>query len=151
MQTFASAPVRNYIGRYPLKDGELVLQDSLGERRDTPRPGPTSALGAPSDVLFTATGQWRGQPVQATGRGASVLGLRDENRTTEARGRGVYDDRIVVLWKDAQGHGPAHAAPVVADPDEPDPPNQAKGAGNTRLGITNDLHGGGPHWGEPPT
>ncbi|WP_427925770.1 XVIPCD domain-containing protein [Stenotrophomonas maltophilia] len=34
-----------------------------------------------------------------------VLGLRDENRTTEARGRGVYDDRIVVLWKDAQGHG----------------------------------------------
>ena len=34
-----------------------------------------------------------------------VLGLRDENRTTEARGRGVYDDRIVVLWKDAQGRG----------------------------------------------
>jgi len=34
-----------------------------------------------------------------------VLGLRDENRTTEARGRGVYDDRIVVLWKDAQGQG----------------------------------------------
>jgi hypothetical protein len=27
MQTFASAPVRNYIGRYPLKDGELVLQE----------------------------------------------------------------------------------------------------------------------------
>lgn len=32
-----------------------------------------------------------------------ILGLRDENRTTESRGRGVYDDRIVVLWKDAQG------------------------------------------------
>lgn len=32
-----------------------------------------------------------------------ILGLRDENRTTEARGRGVYDDRIVVLWKDAEG------------------------------------------------
>lgn len=27
MQTFPSAPVRNYIGRYPLKDGELVLQE----------------------------------------------------------------------------------------------------------------------------
>ncbi len=27
MQTFASAPVRNYIGRYPLKDGELVLRE----------------------------------------------------------------------------------------------------------------------------
>ena len=27
MQTFATAPVRNYIGRYPLKDGELVLKE----------------------------------------------------------------------------------------------------------------------------
>lgn len=26
LKTFSSAPIRNYIGRYPLKDGELVLQ-----------------------------------------------------------------------------------------------------------------------------
>ncbi len=52
--------------------------ETAGERSDAPRPGPTSALGAPSDVLFSATGQFRGQPLQAKGRGASVLGLRDE-------------------------------------------------------------------------
>jgi hypothetical protein len=32
-----------------------------------------------------------------------ILGLRNENQTTENRGRGVYDDRIVVLWRDADG------------------------------------------------
>lgn len=36
-----------------------------------------------------------------------IVGLRDETRTTEARGRGVYDDRIVVLWQDSQGRGHA--------------------------------------------
>lgn len=32
-----------------------------------------------------------------------ILGLRDEDRTTTARGRGEYDDRLVVLWRDAEG------------------------------------------------
>lgn len=32
-----------------------------------------------------------------------ILGLRNENRTTEQRGQGDYNDRIVVLWKDAEG------------------------------------------------
>lgn len=32
-----------------------------------------------------------------------ILGLRDENSTTAARGRGVYDDRVVVLWTDTNG------------------------------------------------
>ncbi len=32
-----------------------------------------------------------------------ILGLRDEDRTTQSRGQGVYNDRIVVLWTDAQG------------------------------------------------
>jgi uncharacterized protein involved in outer membrane biogenesis len=78
------------IGRLTLVEGRIGLDDprqqtrlrlaveTAGQRADAPRPGPTSALGAPSDVLFTATGQWRGQPLQASGRGGSVLGLRDE-------------------------------------------------------------------------
>jgi hypothetical protein len=37
------------------------------------------------------------------GRDRVILGLRNENQTTENRGRGVYDDRIVVLWRDADG------------------------------------------------
>lgn len=32
-----------------------------------------------------------------------ILGLRKEDRTTTERGRGEYNDRIVVLWKDADG------------------------------------------------
>ena len=36
-----------------------------------------------------------------------IVGLRNETRTTDARGRGVYDDRIVVLWQDSQGRGHA--------------------------------------------
>ena len=32
-----------------------------------------------------------------------VLGMRNENSTTDNRGRGDYDDRIVVVWKDADG------------------------------------------------
>ncbi|AWH15913.1 hypothetical protein C1922_00490 [Stenotrophomonas sp. ZAC14D2_NAIMI4_7] len=32
-----------------------------------------------------------------------ILGLRDESRTTDRRGQGDYNDRIVVLWKDAEG------------------------------------------------
>jgi hypothetical protein len=32
-----------------------------------------------------------------------ILGLRNENRTTEERGQGDYNDRIVVLWKDVEG------------------------------------------------
>lgn len=32
-----------------------------------------------------------------------ILGLRQDDRTTTARGRGDYNDRIVVLWKDAEG------------------------------------------------
>lgn len=32
-----------------------------------------------------------------------ILGMRNENRTTENRGRGVYDDRIAVIWRDADG------------------------------------------------
>ena len=78
------------IGRLTLAEGRIGFDDprrntslrltveTAGQRPDAPRPGPTSALGAPSDVLFTATGQWRGQPLQASGRGGSVLGLRDE-------------------------------------------------------------------------
>ncbi|MBD8697242.1 XVIPCD domain-containing protein [Stenotrophomonas sp. CFBP 13718] len=34
-----------------------------------------------------------------------ILGLRKETRTTVKRGRGDYDDRIVVLWRDAEGQG----------------------------------------------
>ena len=78
------------IGRLTLQQGRIGFDDAqsqthlrmavetAGQRPDAPRPGPTSALGAPSDVLFTATGTLRGQPLQASGRGASVLGLRDE-------------------------------------------------------------------------
>ncbi len=32
-----------------------------------------------------------------------ILGMRNENRTTDEHGQGAYDDRIVVLWKDADG------------------------------------------------
>ncbi|AWH31448.1 XVIPCD domain-containing protein [Stenotrophomonas sp. SAU14A_NAIMI4_8] len=32
-----------------------------------------------------------------------ILGLRKEDRTTTELGRGDYNDRIVVLWKDAEG------------------------------------------------
>lgn len=32
-----------------------------------------------------------------------ILGMRNENATTDHRGRGEYDDRIVVVWKDADG------------------------------------------------
>ena len=34
-----------------------------------------------------------------------ILGLRQETRTTAKRGQGDYDDRIVVLWRDADGQG----------------------------------------------
>lgn len=34
-----------------------------------------------------------------------ILGLRKETRTTARRGQGEYDDRIVVLWRDAEGQG----------------------------------------------
>jgi len=34
-----------------------------------------------------------------------ILGLRQETRTTAKRGQGDYDDRIVVLWRDAEGQG----------------------------------------------
>lgn len=37
------------------------------------------------------------------GQDRVILGLRDESRTTENRGRGEYDDRIVVVWRDADG------------------------------------------------
>jgi uncharacterized protein involved in outer membrane biogenesis len=78
------------IGRLSLAEGRIgfdnprrqtslrLAVETAGHHPDAPRPGPTSALGASSDVLFTATGQWRGQPLQARGRGGSVLGLRDE-------------------------------------------------------------------------
>ncbi len=78
------------IGRLTLTEGRIgfddprrqtslrLAVDTAGQHPEAPRPGPTSALGAPSDVLFTATGQWHGQPLQASGRGGSVLGLRDE-------------------------------------------------------------------------
>jgi hypothetical protein len=32
-----------------------------------------------------------------------ILGLRNEDRTTTGRGKGDYNDRIVVLWEDQQG------------------------------------------------
>ncbi|WP_077927860.1 hypothetical protein [Wohlfahrtiimonas populi] len=32
-----------------------------------------------------------------------ILGLRNENQTTANAGRGVYDDRIIVLWQDNDG------------------------------------------------
>ena len=78
------------IGRLTLQQGRLgyddarqqthlrLALDTAGQRSDTPRPGPASALGAATDVLFTATGTLQGQPLQASGRGASVLTLRDE-------------------------------------------------------------------------
>ncbi|WP_349985423.1 XVIPCD domain-containing protein [Stenotrophomonas sp. WHRI 8082] len=34
-----------------------------------------------------------------------ILGLRQETRTTDRRGQGEFDDRIVVLWRDAGGQG----------------------------------------------
>jgi hypothetical protein len=33
-----------------------------------------------------------------------ILGLRNEDQTTQARGKGVYNDRIVVLWTDVDGN-----------------------------------------------
>lgn len=78
------------IGRLTLHQGTLGFDDpaqqtslrlalqTAGNRADAPAPGPTSALGAPSDVLFSATGTLRGEPLQARGRGASVLGLLDD-------------------------------------------------------------------------
>ncbi|UHQ24616.1 hypothetical protein LVB77_07995 [Lysobacter sp. 5GHs7-4] len=32
-----------------------------------------------------------------------ILGMRNETRTTDNQGRGEYDDRIVVVWRDANG------------------------------------------------
>lgn len=32
-----------------------------------------------------------------------ILGLRNENQTTDNAGRGVYDDRIIVLWQESNG------------------------------------------------
>lgn len=78
------------IGLLTLQQGRIGYDDTgqqthirltvatAGERTDLPRPGPTSGLGAPTDVLFSASGMLRGQALQASGRGASVLGLRDE-------------------------------------------------------------------------
>jgi uncharacterized protein involved in outer membrane biogenesis len=78
------------IGRLTLQQGRLgyddarqqthlrLALDTAGPQSDAPRPGPASALGAATDVLFTATGTLLGQPLQASGRGASVLSLRDE-------------------------------------------------------------------------
>ncbi len=95
-QSDASTAVQ--IGRLSLRQGQLGYDDpgrqtrlrlqleTAGDRREAtasstlpaPKPGPTSGLGARSDVLFSASGTWRGLPLQASGRGASVLGLRDE-------------------------------------------------------------------------
>lgn len=78
------------IGRLTLRQGTLGFDDpaqqtalrlalqTAGSQPDAPAPGPASVLGAPSDVLFTATGLLRGQAVQVQGRGASVLGLLDD-------------------------------------------------------------------------
>ncbi len=79
------------IGRLSLRQGQLGYDDvrqntrlrleidTVGNRSDTPVPGPTSGLGARSDVLLRASGTLLGQPLQASGRGGSVLGLRDES------------------------------------------------------------------------
>ena len=79
------------IGRLSLRQGQLAYDDvrqktrlqlvidTVGSRSDAPVPGPTSALGARSDVLLRATGTLLGLPLQASGRGGSVLGLRDES------------------------------------------------------------------------
>ncbi len=87
-QSDASSAVQ--IGRLTLRQGTVGFDDpgqqthlrlaleTAGRRVDAPAPGPTSALGAPSDVLFSASGTLHGQPLQASGRGGSVLGLRDE-------------------------------------------------------------------------
>ncbi|NUO77085.1 MAG: hypothetical protein HOQ32_13835 [Lysobacter sp.] len=37
------------------------------------------------------------------GQDRVILGMRNETQTTENNGRGEYDDRIVVVWKDANG------------------------------------------------
>ncbi|WP_082559564.1 MULTISPECIES: XVIPCD domain-containing protein [unclassified Lysobacter] len=37
------------------------------------------------------------------GQDRVILGLRNETQTTERNGQGVYDDRIAVVWKDANG------------------------------------------------
>ncbi len=80
------------IGRLSLHQGQLGFDDPAGQTRlqlqlDTAgdrsgspglQPGPTSGLGGRSDVLFSASGSLRGLPLQASGRGGSVLGLRDE-------------------------------------------------------------------------
>lgn len=78
------------IGRLTLRQGTLAFDDSAsntrlrvavetaGNRPDALAPGPTSALGAATDVLFDASGTLQGQPVALRGRGASVLGLRDD-------------------------------------------------------------------------
>lgn len=78
------------IGRLTLRQGTLGFDDpaqqtalrlalqTAGSSGDAQPSRVTGALGAPSDVLFTATGTLRGQPLQAQGRGASVLGLLDD-------------------------------------------------------------------------
>ena len=79
------------VGRLSLRQGQLGYDDvrqktrlrlqidTVGNRSDTAVPGPTSGLGARSDVLLSASGTLLGQPMQASGRGGSVLGLRDES------------------------------------------------------------------------
>ncbi len=88
------------------------MLDRLGEATRPPRmPDAAETAGLSQAQQYDVYGSIVAQRCNIAANDAMatqdrvVLGLRDENRTTEARGRGVYDDRIVVLWKDAQGRG----------------------------------------------
>ncbi len=92
----------------------VILRPLLDRMENATRPprfpdeGETRDLSQPQqhDIYASIVGT-RGDNAARTalqGSDRVILGLRNETRTTEARGGGVYDDRIVVLWTDTQGH-----------------------------------------------
>ncbi len=77
---------RVHIGQLTLDQGTLGYQDRLNKTDIRARlsttvtpPDSTSAAPAPG-VQFSATGQFKGLPVKASGHGGPVLALRDEGK-----------------------------------------------------------------------
>lgn len=73
-----------------------------------PAPGETSNLSQAQqhDVYASIIGT-RGNAAARAALATQdrvILGLRKEDQTTQARGQGVYNDRIVVLWTDNDGN-----------------------------------------------
>lgn len=95
-------------------DGVHSMLDRLGEAARPPRMPTQSETADLSQAqqhdvygsIVAIRGDTAARDAMAT-QDRVILGLRNEDRTTENRGQGVYNDRIVVLWTDA--HGSKHA------------------------------------------